>query len=364
MISIVVASSAGLAAASAEAAPTASAYEQGVKLRQAGQPALAVPFLEAATRAAPADADAWLNLGLAYSAVGRLEDADRALNAALSLSPDYLDVQLAQARVGYFRNDLVEAQHRLDSILLRAPSNAEALALKVEIARARSAFSRPWRLDVSIARAQPAGGGDSRRDATVFIGRTFRGDRYVTGGLERIRQFGATDNYLQAQAGARAGYLTLGGTANAHFRPRWSLGGGLFGPVWSLGRGWSAQLAADTSFARYPVGNVRSVQPSLTLAHSGLSLSARWHNTWDETDRYRTGYALRGAWRPIGPLEMSLGYAAAPESTEGRTIAVRAVVAGLAVDVLSVTTLRVNLSRERRAAYDLDQVTLGLTQRF
>lgn len=363
---------AGAAPALAQPAPP-DPLAEGVRLRQAGQAAEAIPLLEAAARGpAAADPDAWLNLGLAYSAVGRFDDADRALAEAERLAPAYADVAVARARIAFFRGDLGQAERRLAPLLAAQPPHADARALADQVVAARRTPAAPpsteararWRLDLGATYGDRSQGLSSTRIAQVALSRTENG-RTLSGSVEYARQFGAADTYLEGLVAGRFGYVAIGGAPDADFRPEWAVRAGVVSPARALADGWSAQLAVDGGHSRYPTGGVWSLHPSLTVARGeALSLTARWINVIDETDEYRTGYALRGGWRPVPRLLLQAGWTHAPESSEGVTVRVKAVNLGAAFDVSDDLTLRVDGVHEERPAYDQDLVSVGVTRRF
>lgn len=353
-----------IAAAALAAAQAPDDLARGSALRKAGQAAEAIAPLERATQASPQDADAWLNLGLAYSATGRLEDAERALNRAQSISPDYADVRIAQARVALFRQDYAEARRRLAPVLAATPVRAEATELAGQIEAARAARPSAWRLDASYTHGDVTGSLPDTRIATLFVGHTSPEQRNILFGVENVRQFGRTDTLVEARIGARRGYLGLGVTPGADFRPKWVAKAGILSDP--MGEGpWRAQLGVDAAWARYPVGEVKTAAPTLTVTRGdAITLTARWINILDERDAYRSGYALRGDVRVAPRLSVSAGWADAPESDDGRTVDVRNVSVGVAVDVSDLSTLRLSAGRELRSAYDRDEVTFGFTHRF
>lgn len=352
------------AAAAAPAAAATDDFTRGRELRLSGRPAEAAAYLERAAQAHPNDADIWLNLGLARAAAGAFDAADQALARAAALAPDYVDVDVARARVAFFRGDLAEARRRLAPAEQRAPDNPEVRALAAQLAAAK-AQTAPWRVDANYANAWLSKGLPGATDATAALSRRLAGGTVLGGSVERVRQFGQTDTYLELQAARSFGYLAVGGTPNATFRPRWAVRGGLTARPRPIGAGWSVQLALDLGWARYPVGDVRAINPSLTLARGErLSLQGRWINVVDETNRYRSGYAVRGVWRVAGPLKLDAGWSEAPESDVGVTVNVRAATAGVALDVAGATTLRLGFTHEIRPAYDRDELAVGLTRRF
>lgn len=365
MRSYLLAAAAALCAAGAQAQPAATdPYSAGRELRIAGRPAEAIPLLEAAATASPSDADVWLNLGLAYVAAKRYADAERALDEAQRLAPAYADVAVARARVAFFRGEPAEAERRLAPVLAARPDHAEARTLSDQLAAARDAATA-WRLDGTAAHARLSKDLPSQTRGAIALTHTDARRRSRTLLVEQTRQFGLDDTYLEAQLASPRGHLALGGAPGADFRPKWQVRAGLAADPVAAGAGWTAQLGIDAAWARYPVGDVRSLQPALTLARGeGLVLTARWINTLDERDDYRSGYAVRGVWTPAPRLHLSAGWSDAPESSEGLTQDVRAASLGVAVDVTPRLTVRLDGVHETRNAYERDELAVGFIRRF
>lgn len=346
-------------------AQASSDLERGVQLRREGHADQAVLTLQAATRAHPEDADAWLNLGLAYADTNHLTEAEAALDRAQILSPNYLDVQIARARVAYFRQDPAEAQRRLATVLAAQPDNAEAQALSRQLAAARAAGVAPWRVDLTYTHGRLGKGLPDSQETTAAVTRRFGNGLVVGGALDRVRQFGRSDTYQELTLANRRAYVAVGGTSNAHFRPQWAVRGGVYGDPLTWG-GWTVQPLVDAGWSRYPLGDVRSVTPGLDVAHGQtLLVGLRWINVVDEADKYLGGYSLRGQWRPAGsPIALEGGWSDAPESNEGATVRVKTSSVGLAWDLTPDFTLRLTGNHQARRAYDRDDVTFGVTRRF
>jgi len=338
--------------------------ERGEQLRREGRPNEAIPLLESATRENPQDADAWLNLGLAYAATRRLDEAGAALDRAQALAPDYADVQIARARVAYFRSDVQEASRRLAPILAAHPGNAEAQELARQIALAQGARAAPWRLDLAYTHGSLSDDLPDAYTGFVSLAHRFAGGRTVGLSLENTRQFGETDTYAELTVAAQRAYLALGGAPDADFRPEFAIRGGAYADPLAWG-GWKAQFLVDAGWARYAAGHVRTLTPGLDLSDEDrFNARLRWINVVDETDAYRTGYSLHGDWRAADRLSLFTGWADAPESSEGRTVRVKTLSGGVALDVDPITTFRLGVAHAMRSAYDRDDVTLSVTRRF
>lgn len=354
----------GLAAtpAVASAQPVVDDLARARELRLAGRAAEAAQLLERVVAARPNDADIWLELGLARAAGGSLVAADQALARAEALAPTYLDVQIARARIAYFRGDLAEARRQLARAAALAPDNPEVRELASQLSHAAAAR---WRLDAGYSQARLSRSLPVATEATASLTRMLPGGSALTAAVDQVRQFGRSDSFIELQAARPFGYLALGATPHANFRPQWSVRGGLSTHLRPLAGGWSGQLGLDAGWARYPVGDVRGLHPSLTLARGEqIALQARWINVLDERRRYRSGYALRGDWRAAPKLRLVAGWSSAPESDQAVTVNVRTVTSGVVLQAGEATTLRLDLAHEKRPSYDRDVVAVGIARRF
>lgn len=350
----------------AQAADTS--YAAAVEMRIAGRNAEAIAALERLARTNPADADVWLNLGLAYLAARRYDAADGALETALRLAPDYQDARVAYARSAYFSGKPALAQARLDPVLVSGGGGEDARALNVQIQAARADKPAAWRLDMAHARSELSNGLGHWSATSVSLGRRQGRDTLVTS-LDRTSRFGREDVYVEALGarsfgGGRDAWIALGGAPNADYRAKVAVRGGAstrMGPE----RKVTTRIGLDAAWARYGVGDVRGVQPYLTWTlNDRAALTARAYMTLDERDDLRAGYAFRADWSVRGDLRLSAGWADAPESSDGRTVKVRAASVGAAVDLGPALTVQLGYTRETRQAYDRDEVALALTKRF
>lgn len=325
---------AGAAVAGAFGVAADPELAQAAALRHAGRATEAVPWLQALAAERPEDADVQLQLGLALEAAGRPAEARQALLACLRLAPDYRDAQLALAR-------LARGEARPDR----------------------------WRIDLSGAYSHLTRGLDPWRATSLAVSRT-GAPGTVTAKLEETRRFGRGDVYGEL-LGARPlrgaeFYGAIGGTPRADHRPKLAVRAGAVSPPRALGgSGLSARVAVDAEWARYPSGEVKSVHPALIVTQGErLSLEVRSYNVVDERRKHRTGWGVQGSVAATPRLTLRAGYADAPESSEGRTVEVKAthVGAGWALD--ERTSLRLDSVREDRSAYDRHEISLSLARRF
>lgn len=341
-----------------------SLYAQAVQDRLAGRNEDAITTLQQMLAARPDDADARLNLGLALLAENRLDEADAAFEAVLKQSPGYIDALIGRARVAQRRGDLAGARAALDAAEAVGPgADPDVAAARAGLTSRRGS---PWRLDASYAQSELSAGLEPWREASVSLSRRLDDQRAVTGVLERTERFGIVDVFFEGRYDQRIGtgsaYFAIGGAPDADYRPEVSVKAG--GQAALVAGGLSATL--DAGAARYLSGTVTTLQPGLqqVLLDGRLLLNGRWINVWDETDAYRSGYAVNAIWSLLPSVRFRGGYADAPESSEGVTVDVRAISAGVEVDVGERGTLRLTGLHEERTTYDRDQVDFGVGWRF
>lgn len=339
---------------------TQSLYRSAVADRLAGRPGDAVPKLERVLAARPDDVDARLNLGLALLAMGRLDDAEAAFRAVLERSPGYADAWIGLARVEQRRGDLDAARDLADEARRLAPDSRDVLALQEAL--------KPepvWRADIHTARSRLSNGLADWTETRLSVSRRLDPTTSIALAVEATDRFGNEDVYLEARLDkfveGRSGYIAVGGAPDADYRPEIGVAAG--------GRiGLAAGVAAtvDASVARYRTGTVTNLHPGLALdlAAERVQLSARWINVWDEQGDYRSGYAAQARWQTSDKLALRLGYADAPETTNGVTVDVSAWNLGADIALTDRVTLRVGYLSEDRNAYDREELSVGLGWRF
>jgi YaiO family outer membrane protein len=351
----------------AQAVAADPTFAEAQAARHAGRTAEAIAAFERLSRTQPADADIWLNLGLSYGAAERFVDAERALERAMALAPDYDDARLAHARMAFFRGDRATARARLGPLLSRNPPHAEAEGLRAQLDGA----AKPavvWRVDLAYAHSHLTRGLPDWTATSLVASRRF--DRAtVAAGVEHTKRFGLEDTYFEALGSRSFGrtgdaYVAVGGAPNADYRAKAAIRAGLSSEV-AAATAWRVRLGADASWSRFPVGDVRGLQPHVSVTHGDkITLSVRGVGVVDERDDFRAGYVLRAETALTGRLRVSAGWADAPESSDGVTVKVRAVSGGAAVDLDERSSLRLDVTHEMRDAYDRDEVAVGLARRF
>ncbi|KSB89083.1 hypothetical protein AS593_04090 [Caulobacter vibrioides] len=357
-------------AAAVQAPETADpAYAAAVQARQAGRTAEAIAAFDLLARQRPKDPDVWLNLGLSRMAAQRYTEADRAFETTLSLAPGYRDARIAYARSALFAGRPDLARRRLAPLLATAPDDAEAKALDQQIAATLAMPGEPtWRLDVAYARSELTQDLGHWSSTTLALSRRIDPDTTLGGSIEHTERFGVSDTYGEVLAARRFGprldgFIAVGGAPDADYRPELSIRAGGSAGLRTTGA-WRARLGLDAVWSRYAVGEVKSLQPYLTLAAGPVSLTGRSINTEDERGKHQSGYTVNGEWSATERLRLRLGYADAPESADGNTVPVEAVSGGIAYDLTPRWTVQVVGAHEKRTAYDRDEVGVTVTRRF
>jgi YaiO family outer membrane protein len=347
-------------------------YDSAVKMRTSGCAADSIPTFKALIALNPADADVWLNLGLAHFGAGQISDARAALEQAQSLAPHYSDVEIALARVLFAQGDLTGADQKLADVLSREPANQEARDLRDQVRDARSEAavkSLHARMDVLVGYSRLSTG-RPWREVDVAVSESLSPQLAISTALEQSQRFGQDDTYFAArvdgsQAALGSAYLGLGGAPNAHFRARWVVQAGGESRSFPLASSWSTTLGVDATASSYPLEMIYALSPFITLQGPyTLAFTAQSINTASSTHEDLSGYLLRAAWSGDRRLSLAAAYADAPENDTGRTMQVKAesLIVGwsfspsLAVKLIGVHETRPNLTR--------DEVDVALTKRF
>ncbi len=337
-----------------------SLYQSAVADRMAGRPEAAVIKLEQVLAARPEDVDARLNLGLALLALERLGPAEAAFQAVVERAPNYADAWTGLARVAQRRGDLAGARGFAEQARRAAPGSAEVAALQAALSPELA-----WRVDLSAARSRLSGGLPDWTETRLSLSGRLREAWTGSLAVEATERFDDRDVYLEGRLDRSVGpgevYVAVGGAFDADYRPEAAL---LAGGRVRIMAGLDATL--DASLARYPTGTVTALHPGLAadLAESRLQLAARWINVRDENGEHRDGWAATARWQATDRFAMRLGYADAPESSDGATVEVAAWSVGADIGLTDRFVFRVGYLSEDRDAYDRDELSLGLGWRF
>jgi YaiO family outer membrane protein len=340
-------------------------YEQAVAARLRGQPAEAVRLLEPLTAAEPGNTDAQVQLGYAYLALNRLDEAHRAFEAVLVIAPAYADARLGLARVAQRRGDRAGALRELAAL---DPGDAEVRSLREQIEDDPPATR--WSLDVEGSYAAVDGPQPDWKESAIQLRHRLTDRTAVAARIEASRRFGMTDVYMEGLIdqtfGERArAYLLLGGTPDADFRARWQVGAG--GSLRVSDGGTATVLTLDLRHAEFPTGDVQTVTPGIEqyLFEGRAWLTGRWINTFDDAGRHLSGYLVRADVQARDGVRLFAGFSNAPDTSEGVVVDTRSYFGGISVDLDEKVTLRASAAFEDSdTGADRTQLGLGLGWRF
>jgi YaiO family outer membrane protein len=328
--------------------------------RLAGDYAQAQSHAEAVLAAEPRNADAWVELGLTHAAAGAPDEARSAFERALSIAPNYDDARIGLARLAFNEGDGAGARSWLASVSETRARDPEVVAVRQALEAGERA---QWRIDIAAAYSTLSADLEPWREAAISA--TRRNGVHTLGiGIDVAERFGESDVYGEVRFAQATSYghwaVALGGADEPLFKPEAAL---RFSIATDEEQAWA--LDAALTFARYDVGQVNqlTVRPTRRFGID-IRVHAAGIFVLDETDDFRAGYAVGGAWRARDRVEISLTWADAPESSEGATIDVRSLAFGLALDVAPDTRIRLGVAREERAAFDRTEFSLALARTF
>ena len=338
---------AALAAGTPLSAQTgATAYEQGVAARRAGDSARAATLLEQAVREKPASADAWVQLGYAHLALGKLDAAEGSFGGALRLAPTYDDARIGQALVAERRGAFDRARTLIAPVVA---TNADANLLRQRLAALPA--ERRWALDVDVGATRLGRGQPDWRQLDVQLGHRLDSGAALAGRIEAARRFGRNDLYGEVRGeipvgAGRSIYLLAGGSPRADFRPRWQVGAG--GRVRAVAGATPTVLTLDLRHASYRSGKTTSINPGI---EQYLFAGKAWL-TFRSINLVDGGDLLSGALGRIDVqasdrLRLFGGAANAPDVDQGIVSRTRSLFAGASVGVDDRIALRLSVSRDR-----------------
>ncbi|MEQ9316549.1 MAG: YaiO family outer membrane beta-barrel protein, partial [Henriciella sp.] len=331
--------------------------ERATEARLEGRFAEAEDLLEAETAEVPGNSDAWLQLGLARSAMGEFQSARTAFETTLAIAPDYTDAELGLARLDWFEGNDSAALQRLD----RLQQTADVTALRHQIEAGQSQPpADPWRLTLGAGRSGLSNSLPDWTEISAALTRRTDGPASYTLLVDYAERFDMSDVYIEGRTDRRlndnvTGYLAAGGTPDAIFRPKWSVSGGLSAKL-SNGSGSpdALRVSTDLRFADYAAGPVQSGKLSLAkpFADDTFLLGGSLILLSDEQGETRRGYALQGEWQAAAASRLFLTYADAPETSDGITLDVKSTVLGWRQGLSDSVSFQANLVHETRSVYD------------
>lgn len=341
------------------------AYRQAVTARQQGDALGAVVLLTPIVAANPDDSDAQVQIGYAFLALDRQDEAERAFRAALRAAPDYADARIGLARIAQRRGNTAAARRELEPV---DPSNPEVRALRQQLARGAEAHR--WSLDIDGSYSAVEGAQPDWREGSVQLRYRARDTTFVWGRLEVASRFGIEDIYgemgvEQALSDRARVYVMLGGTPDADFRPRYQIGAGASVRVTDGGN--ASVLTLEARQAKFAAGDVQTLTPGIEqyLAGGRVWLTARWINMFDENGDHQSGYLVRADAQATDRLRLFGGLADAPDTSEGIVVDTRSYFGGASYDLSNRTVVRLSIAHEdRETGADRTQFGLGFGLRF
>ena len=140
-------------------------YSAGVEARLQGRLETSVDLLRQTVLLQASNADALVQLGLAYLALDRRSEAELAFNQALTIAPDYFDATVGLAQIRFRDRDIDGASALVESVLQKAPNMADANLLAARIASFRGDSVKAVKIYETILASDPA-----NFDALVGLG--------------------------------------------------------------------------------------------------------------------------------------------------------------------------------------------------
>lgn len=308
--------------------------------------------------------------------------------AAVARAPDDLGARAALARALLAAGDRAGAEAEIDAIEARDPANAEAAAIRLDLAPiapvmgetgdATDPATRPRRRltlspEAGLARVTGRAGRSAATWSTQRLGVNWRAGEATTvsGEVDREDRDVSIDTRLALRLDRRLspwlrGYVAASATPDADFRERWRVATGgeadLIGPLTlriDLRRADFAAANGDVQTSAIVPGIAVSSQPLRSSFHLAMT------NLWDERGRHRTGWA-GGVETQLRPeLRLSATLASVPETEAGITRTTRSANLTAAWTIEPCMTLRFGLTTLRRVdTYTRRGATLGLDLRF
>ena len=339
-------------------------YDAAVEARHSGDFPAAIRLLEDIVAQDPGHADAWLQLGLALSASGDYASADRAFLRVLEIAPDYEDAWLGRARVALYEGRFEVARDYAE----RAGGAAELNDFMRRIDTIEAAAARPvWRIDVFAGVSDLSNGLDGWSEYGLALGRRLDQSTSVTIRADSASRFGLDDQYLAVRvdrylSAGLTGYVEIGGSPDPVFRPELNIRAGV--ELQPLSSDWGGSVEAFSG--SYLSGDVQSTTVSLfrDVADRRGRLGGRLIGLNDETGDGRLGYAVLAEWQASPPARLLLSFTDAPETSEGVTLDVRALSAGMRYAINDRRHINMTLVHEERSGYDRTAIVAGASWRF
>ena len=372
---------------------------------------------EASEAINPDSDDAILGLARVDLYEGKLDEAEPRIARVLARRPGNTEAKALSARVVLARGEPAEAEVMFRELRTSLPEDPDILlglgdslrgTLQDDAARlvyrdaaavdpasaeikARVAQGiRPrWRLDLDGSLSSLTRSGADWQEGSAHLGYALNERTTISGGIEVTNRFKILNTLLDARIDHRwsdswTSYLRVGGSPDAVYRPivfaeaggtlRVSKGEGGFG---------ATLLTLDSGYAKYLATEVETASPGIrqyfldgrlwvsgkvigTLANSQVTTRAPDGLAFvrDRLDKFG-GYSVRVDGMPMDRLTLFVGWADAPDTSDGRVIPTQALYGGAVYDIDETVSVKVSAAHEDRVkSYDRTSVNVGLTTRF
>lgn len=334
---------------------------RAAEARRAGRPSEALAIAQCVLERYPTDADAWFEIGAAKSALDQRAGAREAYLRALDLAPANDDARLGLARLAWWEGDRAGARNWLSSISAARSRDQELIEFQRALNTA-GASSGVWRADLAVAQSKLTQNLPEWTEARASLFRR-KGRAGLGIGIEYARRFDREDLYLEGQVSYKFGganwSIAYGGAPDASFRPETAI---RLGAETASGPWQFAVTAARAEYALGPVSklDLRTVYDLGDAAQVFLQTGV----VNDENDDNHFGYGLGANWRLRSGPALDVGWSDSAESSEGFTVDVQAVTAGITFELSDPVRVRFGVAHEMRDAYDRTEAGLSLTRTF
>ncbi len=240
-----------------------------------------------------------------------------------------------------------------------------ALVTASALASAPAPEARVLRADVSVSHSDLSDELPDWREESLALSRRFGAGWAGALRVEHLERFEREDVYAEARVDRSMGngsfYVAVGGAPDADFRPEVALKAGTAIPF-----AQGTRLLVDLDASRFAMGDVYAGK--LGVAHQwgerGPTLSLQTVVVSEADEAILLGVVAQGRASLSRRLVAQIGYADAPETSEGAAVRVRGLNAGLVLDVSDQWLMRLDGAREDRGAYTRTEIAVGTAWRF
>lgn len=325
---------------------------------------LSLSKLEMAYQLSPTNSDILVQLGFNYYALGKLEQAKRAFEQALSLAPDYVDAQYGLTSIILAQNNdhPDKAEALLDQYLKQSPNDIQLLELKKTIKAVKDSIHN-WEFNMAGTHSRLSNSYATWNELETSLAYKLSKKNTIVGHFVQSHRFHMDDqkygSTLWHTFNDRAyGYFTgLVSSSNKFFAKYTLASGGDFTLFNSTNDNINSfHITLDVKLDHYDDGNIKSITPGLIQYFYGdrLSISGKWYNTFDQDENHTNGFLVKLTNSPTEKLHLFIGYSDAQETSDRSSgfneslIKVNAKFAGISYDMSKLVTAQLNYTDEDR----------------